>query len=81
MNDKGKCRDCPLKENCDEYKKVLTNEEWFDTLSTEEKAKVLNDIFWKYTNYVDEHEMVDDDITEFYLCWLKEKHHEHMWKK
>ena len=52
----------------------MTNEEWFCTLSTEEKAKALNDVFWKYLNYIDEHELVDDDISEIYLRWLKEKH-------
>lgn len=60
MCDWGVCKDCALKENCAEYKpykrqcedyerykEVLTNEEWFCSLSTEEKAKWLeNKMIW-----------------------------------
>ena len=82
VNDKGTCRDCALKENCAEYKEnksqcedyesyneVLTNEEWFCSLPTKEKAKEMcvimadmaeaNDGVWN-------EEMIEE--------WLKEKH-------
>jgi len=57
-------------------KKPQTTDEWFCSLPIEEKAKILNDVFWKYLNYVDEYELIDDDISELYLRWLKEEHYE-----
>ena len=56
MNDKRTCKDCPLKENCTEYKKnknqyedyesynkPLTNEEWLKQCTTEQLAGFLAD--------------------------------------
>lgn len=39
-----------LIEAIDEIKKLkpMTNEEWLATLSTEEKAEVLNDLYWEF---------------------------------
>ena len=35
---------------CADYKEILTNEEWFTSLSTEEKAKF---IFWQHFDTVE----------------------------
>ena len=54
-----------------------TNEEWFCGLSTEEKAKALHELHWEIQNYRDDHPSIeDDDVSDFYLKWLKEKHNE-----
>ena len=67
MNDKGKCRDCPLKENCDEYKKVLTNEEWLKSLNTQELAKWIR----RKTHGNDEY---NEEVELAWEEWLKEVH-------
>ena len=70
----GKCKYFDMDDKQQERKEPQTTEEWFCQLSLEEKAKVLNDIFWKYLNYVNEYELIEDDISELYLRWLKEEH-------
>lgn len=62
---------------CDNGVIEQTNEEWFCGLSTEEKARVLDVIHWEIQNYRDDHPSIeDDDVSGFYLKWLKEKHEE-----
>jgi hypothetical protein len=68
MNDKEKCRDCPLKEGCDEYKKK-TNEEWLKSLNTKELAKWIR----RKTHGNDEY---NEEIELAWEAWLKEKHHD-----
>lgn len=57
----------------DKHKKVLSNEEWFMGLSTKEKSKVLNNIFWN--TFV---KQKSDDSFEanprFFEKWLREVH-------
>ena len=82
---KIRCDDCKFQENCVDYgwqdcKKFtqkatepMTNEEWFCTLSTEEKAEKLTDFsFWLVPNYPteDKREQVRKNIVK----WLKEIH-------
>lgn len=62
--------------NIQDANRNVTREQWFCSLPVEEKANVLNDVFWKFLNYVDEYELIDDDISELYLRWLKEEHYE-----
>ena len=82
MRNWGVCKDCALKENCAEYKpnklqcedyerykEVLTNEEWFCTLSTEEKAKFMCNIYEMGKNGK-EYFMRLDKCVE----WLKQPH-------
>ena len=86
MNDTGTCRDCALKENCAEYKEnksqcedyesyneVMTNEEWLEQASTEEKARFLDKIC--YSAWGDKNSRFKDmaDYTDW-LEWLKAKH-------
>ena len=40
----------PNVNECADYKEILTNEEWFTSLSTEEKAKF---IFWQHFDTVE----------------------------
>lgn len=63
-----KYRDCDGAENV----KLLTNEEWFYSLSTEEKAKTIiclavNSIHKKRKG------LIENDVNEI-MRWLKEKH-------
>ena len=48
--------------------KPMTNEEWFCSLSTEEKAKAMKKLVakWRMNNFVE----------NYFLDWLKEVHHE-----
>ena len=88
MNDTGTCRDCALKENCAEYKEnksqcedyesyneVMTNEEWLEQASTEEKARFLDKIC--YSAWGDKNSRFKDmaDYTDW-MEWLKEIRHE-----
>ena len=55
--------------------KMLTNEEWFCSLSTEEKADLLAELVWWIHPSVQGGRKVE--LTkESFLRWLKEKHHE-----
>lgn len=49
---------------CDVFQKELTNEEWFDGLATEEKAKVISRLSYYHGNIY--------EIEE----WLKQPHRE-----
>ena len=65
---------CPFDDErteCDAYA-PMTNENWFISLSTEEKAKFLRQIYRDgRDDYVGEwHEQTEADFVE----WLKEKH-------
>lgn len=54
---------------------MLTNEEWFCSLSTEEKAIALNELYWTFDDkgklYCD-----CEPTTDSYLEWLKAPHKE-----
>ena len=57
---------CP---RCNGSGEVQTNEEWFDGLSTEEKAKAIVDVFLddsEWNEYIDKESAVE--------IWLKEVH-------
>lgn len=69
MNYKGKCRDCPLKEGCAEYRKVLTNEERLKSLDTKEFAKWIR----RRTHGNDEY---NEEVELAWERWLKAKHEE-----
>ena len=68
MNDKGKCKDCPLKEGCAEYN-ALTNEQWLKSLNTKELAKWIR----RKTHGNDEY---NEEVELAWEGWLKENHHE-----
>ena len=60
---------------CNGTGEIQTNEEWFNTLSTDKKARVLNNIHWDIQNYKDDHiEIENDDLSNFYMAWLKAVH-------
>lgn len=65
------------KDECDKChgKGYLTNEEWFDTLSTEEKAKVLNDLYWGF-GYKAKLYYNLEPTKESFEKWLKQPHKE-----
>ena len=78
-NIKIKCDDCKFVEDCVDYgwdgckkftqKQQHTNEEWFDELSTEEKAEFFCTVQNCLTIYGD-HIATHED----WVKWLKEKH-------
>ena len=83
MDDKGVCKDCnnrkycedykPNKWQCEDYESQHTNEEWFCSLSTEEKADLLAELVWWIHPSVQGGRKVE--LTkESFLRWLKEKH-------
>ena len=54
-----------------------TNEEWLCGLSTDKKAEALHNLHWEIQNYRDDHPSIeDDDVSLFYLDWLKAVHEE-----
>ena len=59
------------KERDKERKANMTNEEWFDGLSTEEKADFFCTVQHCLTIYGDHIATIED-----WEKWLKEKHHE-----
>ena len=64
--------ECPV---CDGTGEILqTNEEWFATLSTEEKAKALHKLHWEMQNHFDYSPDDEDYVEEYCLCWLKAVH-------
>lgn len=56
-----------------EFKKIHTNEEWFCGLSTEEKAKVLNDLYWGF-GYKAKLYYNLEPTKESFEKWLKQPH-------
>ena len=67
---RGYMPDCPVY-----YPKkgIMTNEEWFCSLSTEEKADLLSELVWWIHPSVQGGRKVE--LTkESFLRWLKEKH-------
>jgi len=52
---------------------VQTNEEWFCGLSTEEKAKVLNDLYWDF-DYKGRLYYNFETTEKSYERWLKQPH-------
>ena len=80
MDDKGVCKDCnnrkycedykPNKWQCEDYEAQHTNEEWFCSLTTEEKAKWLEDkMMWAAQEQ-------GTFTSKGWEKWLKEKHDE-----
>lgn len=70
INDANRMTTC---EFCGGTGKIeVTNDEWRRTCSTEEFAKWIYDIRFDFQIPWKNKEIVQ---------WLKEKHHEHMWKK
>ena len=55
--------------------KPMTNEEWFCQLSTEEKAKVLNDLYWDF-DYKGRLYYNFETTEKSYERWLKQPHRE-----
>lgn len=53
-----------------------TNEEWFDGLSTIEKAKALHKLHWEMQNHFDYSPDDEDYVEEYCLYWLKAVHEE-----
>lgn len=51
----------------------VTNEEWFCGLSTEEKAEVLNDLYWEF-DYKARLYYNFEPTKKSFEKWLKEKH-------
>ena len=82
-----KCSD--TMQGCSAYHKEQTNEEWFTSLSTEEKAKMLGRVSfcdfcphqlsehcaWT-TGYSEDCVYGNKESEELWLTWLKEKHTE-----
>ena len=81
---KIKCDDCKFVEGCVDYgwdgcrkftpkpSKEQTNEEWFDTLSTEEKAEVLYKFYCDGRN--DELQVYVSINANSFKEWLKQPH-------
>lgn len=64
----------PNVNECADYKEILTNEEWFDGLSTEEKARFLA---CEFTVACDDYAYSNNKGTwneKYWLEWLKEIH-------
>ena len=82
MKDKRTCRDCPLKENCAEYKEnksqsedyelyneVLTNEEYIRTCSTGDLAALIYQDRWTQSDgWYEQTGHTVEDVKK----WLKE---------
>lgn len=66
------------KQQCDECNGTgevnMTNEEWFNGLSTIEKAKALHKLHWEMQNHFDYSPDDEDYVEEYCLCWLKAVH-------
>lgn len=64
----------PNVNECADYKEILTNEEWFTSLSTEEKAEWITE---NITVYADDWVKSDEKLLNpaTWVDWLKEKHH------
>ncbi len=77
-------------EYCDGTGKIVTNEEWFDSLSTEEKARQLRGIHFCTEIRCNDCPVADEccfsvlncrengtvhSNHELWLMWLREKHH------
>lgn len=54
--------------------KEQTNEEWFNGLSTIEKAKALHKLHWEMQNHFDYSPDDEDYVEEYCLYWLKAIH-------
>lgn len=71
----GYAEDCSV---CHGKGEVQTNEEWFDALPTEEKAKVIFDIIefcLNYETYHDKNKYKDlMGTVEFIKTWLEQPH-------
>lgn len=73
-------KSCPFEEPVEKYeiendKPIMTNEKWFDTLSTEEKADKLTDFsFWLVPTIPTE--IKRKQIRKRIVEWLKEVHKE-----
>ena len=72
---------CPICGGTIETKNIIgkcpqTNEEWFDGLSTEEKAKALHKLHWEMQNHFNYSPDDEDYVEEYCLYWLKAVHEE-----
>lgn len=68
---------CPFDDErteCDAYA-PMTNENWFISLPTEEKAKVLNDLYWGF-GYKAKLYYNLEPTKESFEKWLKQPHKE-----
>lgn len=66
---------CPFDDErteCDAYA-PMTNENWFISLPTEEKAKVLNDLYWGF-GYKAKLYYNLEPTKESFEKWLKQPH-------
>ena len=54
--------------------KEQTNEEWFNGLSTIEKAKALHKLHWEMQNHFNYSPDDEDYVEEYCLYWLKAIH-------
>ena len=66
---------CPFDDErteCDAYA-PMTNENWFISLPTEEKAKVLNDLYWRF-GYKAKLYYNLEPTKESFEEWLKQPH-------
>ena len=59
----------------------MTNEEWFCQLPTTEKSEFLSAMVKQAIKVYEIHGCTWHETVSWWDCWLKEKHHEHMWKK
>lgn len=71
------CGATEIMRKCERHnKKVdMTNEEWFASLSTEEKAKVLNDLYWGF-GYKAKLYYNLEPAKESFEKWLRQSHKE-----
>ena len=90
MNDTGTCRDCALKENCAEYKEnksqcedyesyneVMTNEEWLEQASTEEKARFFShEMRCEFCPNQEQCDSLGANCKVLWELWLKQPHRE-----
>ena len=88
MNDTGTCRDCALKENCAEYKEnksqcedyesyneVMTNEEWLEQASTEEKARFFShEMRCEFCPNQEQCDSLGANCKVLWELWLKQLH-------
>ena len=76
-------KSCPFEEPVDKYeiendKPMMTNEEWFCSLSTEEKAKELQLIY--ISGRTDEFYDKPQKTVRKFIQWLKQPHHNEVGK-
>ena len=82
----NKLETCPFEEPVGEYEiersEPMTNEEWFDTLSTEEKAEVFaNASYYSAMMGAEITALPKEDEVRKWKMWLKAPHDWKLWLK